>query len=129
MIKIVVACIFLILIALIAFIIVFPIIEVEGESMFPTYHDSEFLLGYRFFPKEKLKVGDVIVYKRPSERICVIKRIARITSSIYNENDLLFYCLGDNSQNSYDSRDYGYIPQKDIVCKIILEQRRNRNES
>ena len=129
MIKIVVACIFLILIALIAFIIIFPIIEVEGESMFPTYHDSEFLLGYRFFPKEKLKVGDVIVYKRPSERICVIKRIARITSSIYNENDLLFYCLGDNSQNSYDSRDYGYIPQKDIVCKIILEQRRNRNES
>lgn len=129
MIKIVVAGIFLILIVLIAFIIVFPIIEVDGDSMSPTYRDSEFLLGYRFFPKEKLKVGDVIVYKRPSEHICVIKRIARITSSIYNENDLLFYCLGDNSQKSYDSRDYGYIPQKDIVCKIILEQRRNRNES
>ena len=116
----IVALLFLVIL----FVSIFPIVEVIGESMMPTYHNGEFLIGYRFFPKAKLKVGDVIVYRLPHDTdTCVIKRIDRITASIYDDNNLLFYCLGDNSDNSYDSRNYGYISQEYIVCRL-LEQRR-----
>ena len=102
-----------IIVALIAFL--FPLIEVEGFSMFPTYKDGEFLHGYRFF--RTLKVGDVVVYKlkRNGEKRIVIKRISDIKGDT-------IYLLGDNFDESYDSRNYGYVPKKDIVCKII-EQR------
>lgn len=103
----------LIIVALIAFL--FPFIEVVGFSMFPTYKDGEFLHGYRFF--RTLKVGDVVVYKlkRNGEKRIVIKRISDIKGDTV-------YLLGDNFDESYDSRNYGYVPKKDIVCKII-EQR------
>lgn len=111
----------------------FPIIQVVGDSMYPTYCDAEFLIGTRIFYKSKLKKGDVIVYHSPEGRI-VIKRIEKILTdkvmlnkTPFNEVGTYFYCVGDNSGCSYDSRNYGYISSKDIVCKI-KDQRRNLND-
>lgn len=102
----------------------FPIIQVVGESMYPTYLDGEILVGTRLYRKSKLKKGDVIVYYSPTEeKKAVIKRIDSVSVGI-SRNELDFYCLGDNADRSYDSRDYGYISSKRIVCKIIDQRRR-----
>ena len=100
----------------------FPLIQIVGDSMFPTYKDSEVLVGTRLYRKSKLKVGDVILYHSPTDKKVVVKRI----SKIHKNKTLEFYCLGDNSDHSYDSRYYGYISSKAIVCKLV-EQRRNIN--
>lgn len=98
----------------------FPLIEVCETSMFPTYDDGEIILGTRLFKKSKLKVGDVIVYRHGDRN--VIKRIADINLDI-RTGDLKFFCLGDNAKVSCDSREYGYISSKDLVCKIINQRR------
>lgn len=101
----------------------FPLIQVVGDSMYPTYKDGEILVGSRLFKKSKLKVGEVIIYKSPTDKKVVIKRIAK---SVKYKNLMDLYCLGDNSEHSYDSRNYGFISSKSVVCKVI-DQRRNIN--
>lgn len=96
----------------------FPIIAVIGDSMHPTYKDGEIIVGRRLYRKSKLRVGDVILYKSPNEDRLVIKRIAII------KNGEFFYCLGDNSDCSYDSRNYGYISSKSLVCRVIKQRRK-----
>ena len=104
----------------------FPIVQICGESMYPTYKDGELILGTRVFNKDKLEVGDVVVYRSPmdADRI-VIKRIDHRGEWTNNEN-FFMYCLGDNSDFSYDSRHYGYISSKDIVCKVIDQRRKQQ---
>ena len=111
-----------ILLALIVFNYLFPLIQVCGDSMYPTYFDGEIIFGTKLYRKSKLKKGDVIIYKSPNENRTVIKRIDHIITDI--RGDLRFYCLGDNSEHSYDSRSYGYVSSIRLVCKVI-NQRRN----
>lgn len=104
-----------------AFRFFFPVIQVCGDSMFPTYKDGEVLLSRRVFSRKKVQKGDVIVYlmHENGERN-VIKRVADIKMV---ENNLSFYCLGDNPKESYDSRYYGYIPSAWLVCKPFNQRR------
>lgn len=113
MIFVIIAVIALFIVGVIIFL--FPIVQVIGDSMYPTYKDGEYLHGYRLF--SKIKVGDVVVCKlnRKGEKLSVIKRIAEI------KGDEVFI-LGDNSEVSYDSREYGYVPKKNIICRV-KEQR------
>ena len=101
----------------------FPIIQVVGDSMYPTYRDGEIIFGTRFFRKSKLKIGDVIVYKSPREDRTVIKRIAYMSA-----DSKFFYCLGDNADHSYDSRHYGSVFSKRIMCKVINQRRKENHE-
>lgn len=95
----------------------FPAIEVCGNSMCPTYHDGEILVGTRLFRKSKLKKDDVVLYKSPNEESrIVIKRIYKVKDL---SGDLYFYFMGDNSRCSHDSRHYGYVSHRNIVCKVI----------
>lgn len=104
---------------------IFPIITVCGNSMYPTYHDGEILIGNSLYPKKKLKMGDVILYYAPnSDKRIVIKRIHHHFKS---NGVIYFYCLGDNPSESHDSRNYGYISQADIICKVV-NQRANLNK-
>lgn len=109
----------------------FPLIQVVGDSMYPTYHNGEILLGTRLYRKSKLKKGDVIVYTSPEDRI-VIKRIDktargkyyRIGSLQFFKRERQFYCLGDNSEHSYDSRNYGFISSRKLKCKVVNQRRK-----
>ena len=101
----------------------FPLIQVCGDSMYPTYLDSEIIIGTRLYRKSKLKKGDVIVYHTPTDNKVVIKRIDLIERV---RRESLFFCLGDNADHSYDSRNYGFISSKNLVCKVV-NQRRNKN--
>ena len=101
----------------------FPLIQVVGDSMFPTYYDQEIVIGNRLYPKSKLKSGDVVVYKSPEDEYrVVIKRIDKIRTD--RNGNRMFYCLGDNSECSHDSRHYGFVHSKNLVCKVIITKRR-----
>lgn len=103
---------------------ILPLIRVIGDSMFPTYLNEEVIVGTRIYRKSKLKTGDVIIYKTPTDGKIVIKRIDYI---IWCNNKIDYvFCLGDNADHSYDSRHYGFVPSENIVCKVI-NQRRNTN--
>ena len=99
----------------------FPLITVCGDSMFPTYHDGEIILGTRVYRKKHLKVGDVVLFYPPydndGERV-VIKRI----SDVNVEGNRMF-CLGDNPPESYDSRAYGYVSLDSLVCKVVRQRK------
>lgn len=119
--------VFIVVIVLVVLILIyhlFPLVQVCGESMYPTYLDGEIIIGTKLYRKSKLKVGDVILYKSPREDRTVIKRISDIKDA---RGVLYFYCLGDNSEHSHDSRSYGYISSKSLVCKVI-NQRRKYND-
>lgn len=97
----------------------FPPIRICGYSMFPTFTDGEILIGRRVFKKNTCKIGEVYVYTPPyatDKEKFVVKRLARIRD---NKDGTYYYFLGDNSNDSYDSRYYGYVSSKHIVAKIV----------
>ena len=59
----------------------------------------------------KPKVGDAVVLKREK---FIIKRIAKI-------NKDRFFVVGDNKEESADSREFGWISKKDILGKVICK--------
>ena len=121
--------VFIIIVAVIVVLCVlyylFPLIQVCGDSMYPTYLDGQVIIGCRLFRRKKRKVGEVVIYRSPEEngRKIVIKRVAGVNVAF---NQVTYYCLGDNSDHSYDSRYYGAISSENLVCRV-LNQRRNCN--
>jgi signal peptidase I len=56
--------------------------------------------------------GDVVVFYTPTGEIAV-KRCAEKQSAGF------FYALGDNTFQSYDSRNYGPIPDNNIIGRVL----------
>ena len=56
--------------------------------------------------------GDVVVFYTPHGDIAV-KRCGEVLPGE------LFFALGDNSPQSFDSRSYGPVPNKNIIGKVI----------
>lgn len=133
--------------------------QVKGNSMYPNFHDQEYLLTdkitYRLSEPQR---GDVIVFKAPMhEEYDYIKRIIGLPGDTikvedchifvnnqkleenYLENDLCtsagrtwqtdkeitlskdeYFVAGDNRPYSSDSRDWGTVPEGNIVGKVWL---------
>ena len=90
-----------------------------GDSMYPTYKDGEYLISLpvRF---SKINVGDVLIFKTPYDpKRVVIKRVNMISTFT---KELFF--LGDNLDNSYDSRNYGFIPYKNVLGKLVQQRKK-----
>jgi len=107
-----------ILIALYIILSLFPIVQICGYSMFPTLTDGEFYIGMRVFRKSKCEVGKIYVYKPPyesEEEKFVIKRLADIKDGKY-------FFLGDNADDSFDSRYYGYVDSKNVVAQLLTRK-------
>ena len=62
------------------------------------------------------QVRDVVVFRNPQNRnILLVKRVIRK----FNYNGISFYyVVGDNNDNSVDSRSFGEIPETAIVGKV-----------
>lgn len=153
-----------IVIALAIFVVVYLFLvqphQVKGQSMFPKFHDGEYILtnkvSYRLHPPQR---GDVVVFKSPNNaEVDFIKRIVAVPSeqvkimsgkvfingSELDESNYLpadyvtnagafarenqevtvpeekYFVIGDNRGHSSDSREWGFVPIKDIVGKAWL---------
>lgn len=107
-----------ILLVTLLFLFFFPVIQICGYSMFPTLTDRETYFGRRIFRKDKCEVGNIYVYRPPydsDEEKFVIKRLADIKDGKY-------YFLGDNPDDSYDSRYYGYVDSKNVVAQLLTRK-------
>lgn len=83
---------------------------VRGCSMEPTIANLDMIIVYRL---GEAKPGDIVVAKAPDPFGLVVKRVADIQGE-----DI--YLLGDNRNNSRDSRHFGPVSRDDRVGVIIL---------
>ena len=145
---------FFLLLALAAYASVQRVI-VHGHSMEPILHDGDGLTAWKLIPRDRLRVGDVVVF-RESDGSKLIKRIVfvqdaqgaakppeliqipggvrpwRMLFLDYNRavatgrlprpsraNTL--YMIGDNTDNSEDSRVFGPIRPDQVVGEVYVK--------
>ena len=98
---------------------------VPTASMEPTLKEGSYILGLRLYGN--LKTGDIVIFKY--EGVLLVKRIAAIGGDELTVDGVryivpegFYLMLGDNSENSYDSRywEEPYIIEENIVAKLIL---------
>jgi nickel-type superoxide dismutase maturation protease len=83
----------------------------EGKSMNPTLKDGEVVLVDR---AAKIEAGDIVIVKHPIEQTSeIVKRVERI-----NEHGH-YFLVGDNLEDSNDSRHFGAVTRKYIKGKVV----------
>jgi len=104
------------------------VVTVEGESMAPTYADGDRVLVRRV-GADAVRAGQVVVVERPEVRRCVIKRAVAVPGDPVPVDRVpllgsgperrvpegMLVLLGDNAEDSYDSRRAGYFPAARLV--------------
>lgn len=86
------------------------VVRIDGDSMHPTLKDKWVYLAKKHYIPTP---GKIYIYFNP-QGVPVIKRL-----KFYNEDNGLCYFLGDNSNNSIDSRHYGFINEENIIAELI----------
>lgn len=86
----------------------------EGRSMNPTLRDGEVVLVDR---EARIGVGDIVVARHPLEQDEVVKRVERISE----RGD--YFLVGDNLDDSIDSRHYGAVTREYIKGKVVARMR------
>ena len=75
--------------------------------MAPALQDGQLVVGLQ---TRDLQVGDVVIVSHDGKE--KIKRIEQ------HQGDLI-YLLGDNGESSTDSRQFGWLPAKVILAKVV----------
>lgn len=108
---------------LILFKTVFFVGFVPSGSMEPTLKTNSMIFGMRIYGT--LKEGDIIVFKH--EDSVLVKRIAGIggqeiivDETLYKVPEGYYFVLGDNRDNSWDSRfwENPYVSKESIIAKL-----------
>ena len=115
---------FTIILALIAFIILillmFPIVKVKGDSMYPTLKEGRVLISTRLFNKNNCKVNKLyVIHLKDDESgspYYIIKRLKGITK---RGDKVLYDFRGDNFLVSYDSRQHGLFDSSEVEAKVL----------
>lgn len=115
------------LLVLVMFRTVFILGYVPTNSMKPTLEAGSLILGVRI--KGSFEVGDVVIFCRGGNLF--VKRIAAVGGNVVMHNGInmsvpegSYYMLGDNADDSYDSRywDDPFVP----VTTVVADGRRGR---
>ena len=94
--------------------------------MKPTLNNNSMIIVDKFlFRLSDIKKGDILIVKVKDEEM--VKRLAYLPGEKFEENGKQIelskneiYILGDNSQESIDSRNYGPVTTKNIIGKVFL---------
>jgi nickel-type superoxide dismutase maturation protease len=95
--------------------------RVEGASMQPTYfHGERVIVDRRAYRRRPPAPGDVVVLRDPEEPARhLVKRVAGPPPGAEPRRDAV-YVLGDNPDESRDSRDFGPVPLALIIGRVRL---------
>ncbi len=112
-----------------AFLLATRRMVVEGRSMEPAYSRGDRVLVNRLaYARSKPLTGDVVVVRRRGEPKAHIKRISATPGDqveAWNETRSLgpdeWWVLGDNPEESTDSRQLGPVLTREIAGKVILK--------
>lgn len=83
---------------------------VQENSMYPALKHNDLIIIKQEF---ELKEGRIYLVKVDGEDKYFVKRLEHIND--YEE----LYFLGDNADESYDSRDFGYIRPSSVIGEVI----------
>lgn len=103
----------------------YPTLIVEGESMYPTLKEGETLRAMRLNKVDKrfLIPGMIYVFhiydcdKENGKPYYFIKRLDHIY--VKPNGEIMCYFLGDNSDNSNDSRHFGYVSASNVIAMVL----------
>lgn len=120
-------------------------VKVDGISMEPTYSDKDNLIVRKLGNPTK---GDIVVFKRgnkylikrviatPGDSISIEKNKVYVNNKLLSEdyikgnteaelsvtlNNSEYFVMGDNRENSLDSRVFGAILEEDIIGVKLLD--------
>ena len=86
---------------------------VNGNSMTPTLRAGQDVLSFNWaYLSKKPRVGDIVVVKVNAKDM--VKRVDKVY-------DRTVYLLGDNNNESSDSRDFGPVKTDQIVGKVVYK--------
>lgn len=122
--KLILIPIFFVIVIFILFKTVFLIGYVPSASMEPTLKTDSLIFCLRVYGN--IDVGDIVVFNHEGNTL--VKRIAAVGGQsievdgvLYEVPQNYFFMLGDNSENSYDSRywENPFVKKSDIKAKVI----------
>ncbi len=98
---------------------------VPSESMEPTLKAGSYIIGSRIYGE--LKTGDIIIFEHDGKML--VKRIAATEGERITENGFTYivpkgsyFVIGDNRNNSFDSRYWAepFITSNEIKAKLWI---------
>ena len=104
---------------------VFLLGYVPTESMEPTLKRGSYIIWCRIY--SDLEAGDIIIFRHVGKLL--VKRIAAVEGETIERNSAImivlegcYYVLGDNVDNSYDTRYWinPFIRKRDIVARLLI---------
>ena len=126
----------------------FLLVRVQEDSMTPTLVDGQWVVVLR--GSRRIHPGDIAVFMSPLDNRLIVKRFIFSSDTkpvidhgwlvtpwgrwfltgpqwdrLSKEKDLpggLFFMVGDNQFQSMDSRSYGYIPEDNMIGRVLLRR-------
>lgn len=98
----------------------------SGDSMSPTIHDGDVVISNSTLLRNKIELGDIVVMMINQGHRRYLKRVVGVENMLAFFRSDVPYCLkegeywleGDNTRQSYDSRDFGPVPEGRIIRKV-----------